>query len=170
MGGGDIAMVGAIEARVQGLQIPGLSTTFLGPDISRLSFRTELFGDPPQDITPGALAVWRDLGGVIEIRHLSMDYGVLRLQTEGTMALDGELQPVGSLTAKIEGYAEILNAMKASDMISGGEALGARIVLGALSKDDPATGVPGISIPLMIQQQTLHAGPIALMKLPTIKW
>ena len=163
-------MAGALEARLQGIEMPDLSISPLGSDISRLSFRAELFGGPPSALTPQELTAWRDLGGVIEVRHLILGYGPLELETAGTMALDKELQPIGSLTAQVQGYAEAIDAMRVSGMISGGDAFGAKLLLGALSKADPSTGKSGLSIPLSLQQKTLHAGPIALAKIPSVIW
>jgi len=110
------------------------------------------------------------MGGVIGVKELIIWYGPMEPETVGTMALDRELQPIGSLTAQVQGYAEAIDAMRISGMISGGDAFGAKLLLGGLSKADPSTGKSVLNIPLSLQQKTLHAGPIALAKIPPVIW
>ena len=49
------------------------------------------------------LIQWRDKGGTVEVTRLNLDHGPLRLNGEGTFALDRDLQPVGTLTVRVEG-------------------------------------------------------------------
>ncbi len=163
-------IVGALDVKLHGLEIPELSETPLGSELQRLALRAELLGGPPTDLKPGSLTKWRDQGGVIEIRYLTLGYGAVELEASGTMALDRELQPVGSMVAKVQGYSNAINAMQRARMISSAEALGAKIVLGTLARKDPANGRSILDIAISLQQQTLHAGPIALTKLPTVHW
>ncbi|MBT4888822.1 MAG: DUF2125 domain-containing protein [Rhodospirillales bacterium] len=163
-------LVGTLEGRFQGIEITELSDFPLGSDISRLSLRTELFGAPPSTLNPDDLSIWRDLGGVVELRHLNLGYGALEIETSGTMALDGKLQPIGSLTAKVQGYLETIDALRDSRMIDAGDAFGAKMMMGALSKEDPDTGKKILDLALSVQQQVLHVGPIALTKVPRVVW
>ena len=44
-----------------------------------------------------SLEDWRDRGGTIEVDNLKMQAWALKIDTKGTLALDGKLQPVGEL-------------------------------------------------------------------------
>ncbi len=72
-------------------------------------------GPLPQarDITRWAEA-WRDGGGSLEITHLTMGWGPLGLTSSATLALDDQLQPMGSGNARIVGYAETLDRLAAA--------------------------------------------------------
>ncbi len=160
----------ALELRLQGMEITGLSQSPFGSDIARLSARAELVGQVPASLTGDELARWRNLGGVIELRYINLGYAGIDLRMEGTLALDGELQPIASLTTRLQGYDSIITVMQDRGILGGPEALAARVVVGALSTADPATGEPSLDLAVTLQQRTVRAGPFVLGKIPPVIW
>lgn len=130
----------------------------------------EVYGPLPGDLTQTALTGWRDSGGVVEVRRLRADYGPLGLDADGTLALDGQLQPVGAFVARLEGFSETVDALHGASIISDGNALTAKLVLGVMADKDGAGGRKRLSIPVNLQDRTLYAGPLAMVKLPMIRW
>ena len=125
-------------------------------------------------IPPGppaeAVAGWRDDGGTVELERLVLEWGPLELEASGTLALDPAMQPIGSLTAEIRGYAETLDALVQAGAAPPRDAAIAKVVLNLLAKTPPDGGPPVLTVPLTAQDGRLFVGPVALLELPPIEW
>jgi hypothetical protein len=88
----------------------------------------------------------------------------------GTVALDGRMQPVGAFTARIQGFFEAVEALRARGLIRGRDASMAKLVLGAMARPAPGGGPPVLSLPVTLQDRVLYAGPVALVRLPELRW
>jgi hypothetical protein len=86
------------------------------------------------------------------------------------MALDGDMQPIGALTARIGGFFETIDALRAKGMLGAREAVTAKLVLGVLSKRPAGGGARILTVPLSLQHRTLYAGPVALGRVPRLAW
>jgi len=163
----------SIQADLSDLEIPVLAGNLIqatGSVVHFASLDVEIYGPLPGDLTPPALAAWRDAGGVMEVRRVRADYGPLGLDGDGTLALDGQLQPVGSFVARLDGFSETVDALHGASIISDGNALTAKLVLGVLAEKDGSSGRTRLSLPVNLQDRTLYAGPLAMVKLPHIQW
>ncbi|NVK19583.1 MAG: DUF2125 domain-containing protein [Methylocystaceae bacterium] len=116
------------------------------------------------------LGQWRDAGGTVEINRIQVAYGPLLVQGNGTLALDGGLQPVGAFSARIQGFFETLEALRRARVVRGPDASMAKVVLGMLLKYPENGGQPSISLPISIQDQAVFAGPVRLINIPTQNW
>ncbi len=159
-----------LETRLNGLSIAGLAASPLGPQIRYVGSVVEAFSRPPAALTSSALTRWRDDGGVLEVRKLDLRYGPLMLGANGTVALDMDLQPQAAFSARITGLFEAVDALHDAGVLRDGNVLTAKLVLGALGKRDEATGETSITLPLSIQDRTLHAGPLELGRVPRVVW
>jgi hypothetical protein len=143
----------------------------LGPNVSSLSLEGSLIGPIPdtRDITAWAEA-WRDGGGSLEIKHFTMGWGPLGFTTSATLALDDQLQPMGSGNARIVGYAETLDRMAAAGALTKSAATAAKAVLslmaGTSDTDQPAM----VDVPLTLQYRTLSMRQVPLVRLPEVDW
>jgi hypothetical protein len=74
----------------------------LGSRISSLSIEGAVDGPVPmaRGLVPRATA-WRDGGGTLEIKHLTMGWGPLGLSGAATLALDQRLQPMGTGSVRL---------------------------------------------------------------------
>lgn len=144
-----------------GIQAP------LGPRIDRLAAEATIIGVIGPGPVKAALAAWRDAGGTIEVKRISLRWAALRLDAAGTVALDAELRPIGALKARVKGFNETLDALTASRLVKSAEAKIAKVVLGLMAKIS-AGGGREIEVPLTAQDGMLYAGPIALMVMPRI--
>ncbi len=124
-------------------------------------------------ITPSAkvdgIAEWRDNGGILEITGIQVRYGPLQLDGNGTFALDGNLQPIGALTMRIEGFMETLDILAQQRVIGMGQATAIKLMLAALT--GRSHGDAGhLEVPLTIQDGHLKLQSMDLMKIPEIDW
>lgn len=169
----DRTRTGQLELMLGNVVIPSLAgelSRVAGNTVQAASLRAELYGPIPSTVSPSSLTVWRDAGGVVEVRDFHTDYGPLGLDAEGALALDGSLQPIGSFLAEIAGVSEIIDLMAVAGMITEGNALATKLVLGALSKRDAATGTSRVTLPVTLQDGMLHAGPVPLFRVPRVHW
>lgn len=144
--------------------VPVLSETIAGLDIA-----LDLTGELPPGPLLASLDAWRDGGGAVELRALTLDWPPARATGTGTLALDNARQPLGAATVKFQGFFEIVAALQEKGLVHAREASVAKTVLGILAKSSP-NGAPEIELPLTLQDRKLHAGPIVLMEMPEVVW
>ncbi len=143
----------------------------LGPNISSLSAEGTLNGPFPAagDITAGAKA-WRDGGGSLEISHLAMGWGPLGLSSSATLALDDQLQPMGSGNAHVVGYAEALDRLAAGGLLTKSAAIAAKAVLSLLAGTGEGGEPSEVDVPLTLQYRTLSMRQVPLVRFPELDW
>jgi hypothetical protein len=168
------------ESVVETIRPPPGARLPLGDDIARLVLAGEVRGRLAPATGAGALGRWRDVfgrwrdgGGTVELSRVEGRWGALTLAGEGTLALDGAFQPVGAFTARIEGYSETLDALRAAGALDGGAALAAKMTLTALARRDgelTGSGRPYLTLPVAIQDRRLYVGPVPLLTVPAVSW
>jgi hypothetical protein len=144
----------------------------LGTNISSLSADGALSGRLPpdtSDITHWAEA-WRDGGGSLEITHLAMGWGPLGLTSSATLALDDQLQPMGSGNGRIVGYAETLDRLAASGVLTKSAATAAKAILSLMAGTSDADQPSSVDVPLTLQYRTLSMRQVPLVRLPEVDW
>ena len=141
----------------------------LGLTTARLDLDASLTGGLPERLGTGALAQWRDRGGTIEIRRLDVLHGPLDMKGDGTLALDGDMQPVGAFTFMVRGFLVALDRLLEAGVIKRHPAQLAKTVLGALARNDGRDGSE-LKVPLSIQERWIYAGPVALGRMPVLRW
>jgi len=117
-----------------------------------------------------SLAAWRDAGGVLQIQKFAADWGPLAITAEGTLALDGNLQPLFAGTANVRGYNETIDALAQAGMMELGQVTGAKIALAAMTKPGDDGEPPAAKLPITIQDGFLFVGPLKLAQMPRIVW
>jgi hypothetical protein len=143
---------------------PGFAST-----IDDLGFGLTLRGNFPSGPLRQAAAAWRDSGGTLELDHLLLRWGDMRISGSGTLALDGDLQPVGGFSGGVAGFDQLLTALVAAGRVKPGDARVARLALAMLAKAGP-DGRPEISTSFTIQNGEMYLGPAKLGPTPRIDW
>ena len=140
-----------------------------GHTIDELALGVTLKGAVPDGPLPRAAAAWLDAGGTIEVDNLRLQWGGLGISANGTLALDGKLQPMAAFSGGIEGFGAILNALVAADQMTPEQASLVEIALSYLARPGP-DGKPQITAPFTIQDGKVFIGPARLGRLPPIVW
>jgi len=115
------------------------------------------------------LADWRDRGGDIEVKSFSFAQGPLSLGGEATLALDGNLQPLGAGTVTASGLGEAVEILLKDGLIAADRAMVARATAKALERtgaDDKAEA----KFALSLQNGIVSFGPAPLLQVPPIAW
>ncbi len=166
---GEPAMRFSLQA--EGVSPPAGIVRPLGPSIAQVEVDGALTGPvPPARALADQAAAWRDGGGSLEIRRLTMAWGPLDLTATATLALDDQLQPMGAGSAHIVGYAETLDALAAHAAISRSAAVAAKAVLSLLAHNPEDGGRPDVDVPLTLQYRTLSMRQVPLVRLPELDW
>jgi hypothetical protein len=80
------------------------------------------------------------------------------------------MQPMGTGTAKVAGYAATLDAMARNRLMSRSAATSAKAVLSLLA-NAPDDGSPSeVEVPLSLQYRTLSMRQVPLVRLPELDW
>jgi hypothetical protein len=130
-----------------------------------LAVKGAIGGGPRRD----ALARWRDDGGVVEVEAMRLDWDRLAATARGTLALDGDLQPIAALSATLRGWSEILDALGADGTMKSGDVVVAKLALGLLAKPGP-DGRSELTAPVTIQDSTLYIAQVKAARLPVFTW
>ena len=107
----------------------------------------------------------------MELNSFRVRWGPLGIESSGTIALDSEMRPIGALTADIIGYGDVIDELIMSNMIPLGDAFIAKVAFNMLA-DKPEDGGPPVlrSVPVTAQDGGLFVGPVAVARMPAIKF
>ena len=115
------------------------------------------------------LAAWSKDGGRIELTAFNATWeAATELSGDGTVALDGQLQPVAAFSAVVRGYNEAVDAAVARGLMTPAQGTAAKLWLAARAEKDER-GLK-VKLPLTIQDGFLSMGPIKLAQVPRIAW
>ena len=159
-----------LHLQAEGLETPAGIFLPLGNRVDNLVLDASVLGAIPAGRLPESLAAWRDRGGTVEVPRLEFIYGPLIARAEGTLALDGDMQPIGAFTAKLQGFFEIIDALRKQGLIRSVDAITAKVVLGALARRPKDGGPASLNLAITLQNRKVFAGPVSLLKLPAIHW
>lgn len=142
----------------------------LAPQIERAAGMIAFNGRlPAQPLIP-ALTAWRDAGGAIDFAQLSLRWGALTVEGDGTVALDNALQPLAASSLRVSGFNETLDRLAAAGVIRPDAAGATKFALGLIAKSPDGGGPPVASVPVSIQSQQVFVGPIVISRLRPIRW
>ncbi len=155
----------------EAIVLPTLLKWPLGTNISSLSLNGVLNGPLPKirDVTGWAEA-WRDAGGSLAISHLALGWGPLGLTSSATLALDDQLQPMGSGNGRIVGYAPTLDRLAAAGTLTKSAATAAKAMLSLMAGPGESDEPSAVDVPLTLQYRTLSMRQVPLVRLPELDW
>ena len=164
-GAGHVTAAAAIGA--SGIELPDNTRWPLGDRVK--SFECAL--DLTSPALSGAAAIdqaraWRDWGGALNVHDLRLEWGPAELRAQARLGLDGDLQPAGSGTAVVTGWAQAVDALAAGGSMQTGMAQTVKIVLGMMAPG----GGGALTLPLTLKDSTLSVGKIPLAQLRAIRW
>ncbi len=150
---------------------PGGAAWPLGARIASIVIAADIVGAlPPGPNLPERAAQWRDLGGRVDLPHVSIGWGALGVTGKGTLSLDRQLQPSGSFTLRIVGYDEALDAFATTGTLPPRAAAAAKAVLGLIAHIPDGGGTPVVDAPVTLGAGQLMLGQIPVAHLPTLIW
>lgn len=159
-----------LVATARRVELPPLLPWPLGPVIDSLAWDIAVSGPVPPAADPASRAeAWRDGGGAVTLRKLELAWGEVTLSGGATLALDAQLQPMGTATARLAGHDAALRALVAAGAVPPRTAVAAGAVLALMARPQPA-GPPVVEVPLSLQNRTLSLGRIPLLRLPELVW
>lgn len=147
-----------------------------GPRIASLAGGGLLHGPlpgPASAVTTSpaqAATEWRNGGGTLEFRNIALDWGPLRGGASGTLGLDGDLQPMGAGTFRVEDYPKVLETLTQAGRITRQAAMAATAVLALVGHASDQNGKQMVELPLKLQDRTLQLGRIPLARMPEMVW
>lgn len=113
---------------------------------------------------------WQRVGGSIPVEELRIVKAGLILEADGYVQLDTNLQPEGTLTAKVTGLDDLLHELTANGTIGEKQALMGQSLLNLMSQKDDQTGVTSVNLGIRIQDGGIFLGPLRVASLPGWKW
>ena len=160
----------AIDARLTGVRPPPAVKAPLEGDIETAAVTARIKGALPDRIGRPAIAAWSESGGTIDIDSLTLDWGPLRVAGQGTLAFDRDLQPIGAISAAVEGVNPTMDSLATAGMVRPGDAAMAKMALTLLARRTTADNQPIVDASLTAQDGWLYFGPIRLLRIPRVAW
>jgi hypothetical protein len=139
----------------------------LGPSIGSVALQATLSGLGAGQPGPSG---WRDAGGRLDIRQMSIGWGPLGLTGQGRLALDGQLQPAGTASLRLVGAGPALDVLVANHAVAPRTALAVNAVLGRMTTIPADGGAPQVELPLALRDRTVTLGQIPLARMPELVW
>ena len=163
--------VAALTAAAEDITLPEHVHWALGQRVRSLAVDGAINGPLPNAASLTARAgEWRDAGGSADVRRVALHWGALDLTAHGTLSLDAQLQPAGTATAEVSGYAPTLDVLAKHGAISDSAAVTAKAMLSLIAAT-PASGGPSqVEVPLSLKQGTLTMHDVPLLRLPHLDW
>ncbi|PWC28978.1 DUF2125 domain-containing protein [Teichococcus aestuarii] len=156
-----------LSLSLDGVMLP--LATPLGRQVEAATLEAVMTGPlPGPSLLPARAMQWRDSGGALEVRALTLRAGEVAASAAATLVLDAALQPMGAGTLRIAGAPRLLEALGAAGLVPPRTATLARGLLPLLSRPDPETGQPTLEVPVTLENRTLSAARIPLARLPAL--
>jgi len=99
-----------------------------------------------------------------------MGWGPFGLTSSATLALDDQLQPMGSGSGRLAGYAETLDRLAAGGILTKSAATAAKAVLSLMAGTGDGDVPSEVDVPLTLQYRTLSMRQVPLARLPELDW
>lgn len=158
----------ALAARGERISLPERLALPLGRDLELASLDAVLIGEIPPGAPRDALARWRETGGQLDVQALSLIWGPMRLEAEGSASLDEAFRPIGAFTARVHGLIETIDALARAGVIPSGQALAVRIAVLALGGSSGEGGGADLEVPITLQEGRLYLGPVPLLPISPV--
>ncbi|MBR0681766.1 DUF2125 domain-containing protein [Roseomonas eburnea] len=169
-----------LEAAAEGVMLPPAPASpalaAFGRHVEQARLEAVLTGPLP---LPGALpaygpaavaAAWRDAGGAVELRRMSLRWGTLVGEGEMRVTLDPALQPAAAGTLRLSDAPAALESMAAAGVITRGAARTAQGIATLLGRVPEGGRVPQVELPLMVANGTVALARIPLLRLAPLAW
>jgi hypothetical protein len=161
----------AFALQAEGVELPDKVNWPLGRNIESASVSGTLNGSlPPLNPTAVWASAWRDGGGSVDVKQADIVWGPLNLTSTATLALDDQLQPMGSGSAKASGYLETLDRMAKAGLLTKSAATVAKAMLSLLAGMGSGDAPPEVEVPLTLQYRTLSMRQVPLVRFPELDW
>lgn len=116
------------------------------------------------------MTLWRDNGGLIQVKTLQADFAPLRLTGDATVTLDQDLQLTAASTFEVEGVDLVIKTAAQKGYLTPRARLIAEILIGSLSQRKQGQDAGTIELPLSLQAGQLWLGPLAIARVPRLPW
>jgi|GEM_PF-1544106 hypothetical protein len=137
--------------------------------LDRLAFSGVVEGPVPEQALVPALTAWREGGGSVELRQVTIHWGAVDLAGDGTVTLDADLQPEAAFSGRIRGWGALLDDFVEAGTLTPDQANYYRLGLGLLTRT-AADGKSELRAPITLQKEQIFLGPAKVGKLPLISW
>jgi len=160
----------SFKFRIRGIELPEMVQSPLGRDVRHVDAKGHFTGRFQLGKWPDVLMAWRDGGGTLDFKSLDLDYPPLRVRGDGTITLDSHMQPVGAFAVKAGGVFETVDALYNQGLIPMGTLFATKIALGVLSEKSVDGDSSYLNMALTLQDRTLYAGTVELLKISPVRW
>jgi hypothetical protein len=165
--GGNVPPSTDLAVQVDNAALPPEADGPLGRSLAALTLvgnlRGAFYGKTPEE----ALRTWRESGGILDLSTIALDWDGLRLEGDGSLAVDRQLRPLGAMSGKIYGAAKGIDALQDAGRMTDKEAIAAKAALALLEQPD-GDGKKHLTVPLSAQDGRLFLGPVPLFSLPSM--
>jgi hypothetical protein len=157
----------AAAVRLEAVALPPIQG--LGRTLDWLDLTARVMGPVPPALTAADVAPWSQAGGTVELELARLDWGRLNMAGSATLALDGQLQPIGAGSVKARGFEAVIDALQAAGNLQPNHAAMAQAALQLMAQKGE-DGVRVLTLPLNLQERRLSVGPLPIAEVPPLQW
>ena len=155
-----------LDFEIRDLVLPFAWSVPLANNVSRASVNVVVTGEmsSSKKLTE-ALPIWRESGGLAEVRSFFLNWPPLSVQANGTFAIDEYLQPQGAMSTEIAGAEPTVDALIKANVINAKTAFAVKFANRVFSKNGSK-----VRLPLSIQKSRVYIGPVPVLRLRPVEW
>jgi hypothetical protein len=159
----------SVDGEADTITIPSSMPSPFGTKAQKLSAHMRVMGPVPDVRERASVDAWNKDSGIVEFDDFSMQWGVLSLESKGTIGFDDDLQPEGAFAGTVANPQKTFEALKSGGFIAMHDADMLDAVTDMFAK--PSTkNQHGMELPITIQLGGLFFGPIRIFTFPEIEW
>jgi len=159
-----------LEGEADNVTVPAAMPSPFGNKAPKFAAHLRVMGAVPDVRTRTLVDAWNKESGIVQFDDFSLNWGVLDMQSKGTMGFDDELQPEGAFAASVTNSDKAIKALMDNGFILLHDQTMLTSALSLFTKPAARGSGKVLEMPITIQLGGLFFGPIRIFTFPEIEW
>jgi len=157
-----------IDGEADNIAVPEAMPSPFGKKAEKVEAHMRVMGRVPDVRERADVDAWNKDSGIVEFDDLTIRWGVLDMESKGTVGFDDDLQPEGAFAGIVANPQKTFHALMDQGFIATHDASMLDSAMELFAK--PAAGGKGMEFPITVQLGGLFFGPIRIFTFPEIEW
>ena len=159
----------SLEGEADSIDVPEAMPSPFGNKANKLSMHMRVMGPVPDVRKRSSVDAWNKDSGIVEFDDFSIDWGVLNMESKGTLGFDDDLQPEGAFAGTVAKPKETMQALIDKGFVAMHDQDMLDAMMEMFARPAPH-GSKGMDMPITVQLGGLFFGPVRVTTFPEIEW
>jgi Uncharacterized protein conserved in bacteria (DUF2125) len=158
-----------LEGEADDVTLPSAMPSPFGNKAAKLVTHMRVMGRVPDVRKRAVVDAWNKDSGIVEFDDFSIKWGVLDMDSKGTLGFDDDLQPEGAFAGTVANPEKTMRSLIDKGFIAMHDETMLASLMEMFSKPLPH-GSKGLELPITVQLGGLFLGPVRIFTFPEIEW